>query len=84
MKFSQKIICTLTLLLLASSAMAQDWARERVEKSPRHLEWVTVNTGERKVRTYVAYPERADKATAVVLIHEILATATGFASWPTT
>ena len=30
------------LLLSASSILAQDWARARVEKSPRHREWVTV------------------------------------------
>lgn len=77
MQLNHKIMCTLTLLFLANTAMAQDWARERVETSPRHLEWVTVKAEQRELRTYVAYPERADKATAIVLIHEIF----GHSDW---
>lgn len=61
-------------LLLASvgtAATAQDWARERVEKSPRHTEWVDVKHGERTVKAFVAYPEQSAKAPAVIVIHEI-------------
>ena len=68
----------LTLLCcLSEFALAQDWAKPRLEKSPRHLEWVTVRQGNRDVRCWVAYPEVKDKATAVVVIHEIF----GLTDW---
>lgn len=63
--------------LLASHLSAQDWAKARLEKSPRHLEWVKVKAGEREVNCFVAYPEVKDKATAVVIIHEIF----GLTDW---
>src|ERR1019366_7099822 len=49
----------------------------RLEKSPRHLEWVKVKHGQRVVNCFVAYPEVKDKATAVILIHEIF----GLTDW---
>ncbi|HEX7470035.1 MAG TPA: dienelactone hydrolase family protein, partial [Verrucomicrobiae bacterium] len=57
--------------LAAVTAPAQDWARARLDKSPRHLEWVKIKHGNREVNCFVAYPEVKDKATAIVLIHEI-------------
>ncbi len=62
---------------LASQATAQDWAKTRLEQSPRHLEWVTVQHGQRKLECFIAYPEVSDKATAVVVIHEIF----GLSDW---
>src|SRR4051812_826416 len=59
------------------SCQAQDWAKANLEKSPRHLEWVKVKNGKREVNCYVAYPEVKDKATAVVVIHEIF----GLTDW---
>jgi carboxymethylenebutenolidase len=56
---------------------AQDWAKARLEKSPRHLEWVKVKQGDHEVNCFVAYPEVKDKATAVVIIHEIF----GLSDW---
>lgn len=64
-------------LLGAFGAQAQDWAKARLEKSPRHMEWVKVPAGEREVNCFVAYPEVKDKATAVVVIHEIF----GLSDW---
>lgn len=54
-------------------------ARERLESSPRHGEFVQVALGEgqRPLRTWVVYPERADKAGVVLLIHEIF----GLSDW---
>jgi carboxymethylenebutenolidase len=63
--------------LLASNAPAQDWAKARLEKSPRHLEWVKVKAGDREVKCFVAYPEVSGKATAVLVIHEIF----GLTDW---
>jgi carboxymethylenebutenolidase len=61
----------LALGLAASAASAQDWARERVEKSPRHREWVSVKHGNRSVETFVVYPESKAKSPVVLVIHEI-------------
>src|ERR1041385_6316102 len=55
----------------------QEWAKARLEKSPRHLEWVKVKNGSREVNCYIAYPEVKDKATAVLVIHEIF----GLTDW---
>jgi carboxymethylenebutenolidase len=75
MKHSMLVsLATVALLLPAS---AQDWAKERLEKSPRHLEWVKVKHGTREVNCFIAYPEVKDKSTAVVVIHEIF----GLTDW---
>lgn len=66
-------------LALASAAFSQEWAKARVEKSPRHLEWVKVKAGNREVSTLVAYPEVKDKAPVVIVIHEIF----GHTDWIT-
>ena len=63
--------------LAASSVSAQEWAKARLEKSPRHGEWVKIKHGDREVNCFVAYPEVKDKATAVVVIHEIF----GLTDW---
>jgi carboxymethylenebutenolidase len=55
----------------------QDWARVRLAKSPRHQEWVEVKYGNRIVKSFVVYPEVKNKATAVIVIHEIF----GMSDW---
>jgi carboxymethylenebutenolidase len=73
-----KTLLTLSLgLLLTLSATAQDWAKARLEKSPRHLEYVKVQNGKREVNSFIGYPEVKDKATAVIVIHEIF----GLSDW---
>jgi carboxymethylenebutenolidase len=64
------------VLAMAALAAAQD-AKERLEKSPRHLEWVKVKHGDREVKCFIAFPEVKEKATAVVVIHEIF----GLTDW---
>jgi carboxymethylenebutenolidase len=66
------------VLISGAAVHAQDWAKERLEKSPRHLEYVKVKNGNREVNCFLAYPEVKDKAPAVVVIHEIF----GLADWP--
>ena len=74
----QKLVALLVMSLLALvGASAQEWAKDRLEKSPRHLEWVKVKQGKREVSCFIAYPEVKDKATAVVVIHEIF----GLSDW---
>jgi carboxymethylenebutenolidase len=53
------------------SMETQEWAKQRLAKSPRHQEWVKVKNGNREVSSFVVYPEAKSKATAVVVIHEI-------------
>src|SRR5213594_1531031 len=67
----------LVLLLTATSAFAQDWAKQKLEKSPCHREWVNVKNGDRTVSAFVVYPEVKTKAPAVVVIHEIF----GMTDW---
>src|SRR5580698_5891543 len=71
------IIITVAVLLAAGIAPAQDWAKARLEKSPRHGEWVKVQQGKREVNSFITYPEVKEKATAVVVIHEIF----GLSDW---
>jgi len=66
-----------TGLATVFSGLAQDWARARLENSPRHLEWVKVKHGNREVNCFLAFPEVKEKATAVVVIHEIF----GLTEW---
>jgi carboxymethylenebutenolidase len=56
---------------------SQDWAKDRLEKSPRHGEWVQIKHGDRTVDAFVVYPEVSAKATAVIVIHEIF----GLTDW---
>jgi carboxymethylenebutenolidase len=65
------------MLLAMSFAVAQDWAKKRLETSPRHQEWVDIKNGSRTVKAFVMYPERKDKAPVVILIHEIF----GLSDW---
>jgi len=55
----------------------QEWAKQRLAKSSRHQEWVKVKNGARDVNSFVVYPEVKNKATAVVVIHEIF----GMSDW---
>ena len=59
------------------NAQAQDWAKARLEKSPRHGEWVDLKSGERTIKAFVVYPESKNKTPAVLVIHEIF----GLTDW---
>src|SRR5947199_592737 len=72
-----RIVVGLCALALAAPAAAQDWAKARLEKSPRHGEWVKVKHGDREVASFIVFPEVKDKSPAVVVIHEIF----GLTDW---
>ncbi|MGV3774644.1 MAG: dienelactone hydrolase family protein [Verrucomicrobiales bacterium] len=57
-------------LFIAQTCLAQQWAREKLESSPRHQEWVLVKGKDREIKSFVVYPEIKDKAPVVVVIHE--------------
>ncbi|HXN25297.1 MAG TPA: dienelactone hydrolase family protein [Candidatus Dormibacteraeota bacterium] len=71
------LILLVMLASCVSPACAQDWAKQSLEKSPRHQEWVTVKHDNRAVQSYIVYPESKQKAAAVVVIHEIF----GMTDW---
>lgn len=75
-----KRLLALVAALAASTALfasADPQAKARLDKSPRHLEWVTVKNGDRPVKCFIGFPQVSGKATAVVLIHEIF----GLSDW---
>jgi carboxymethylenebutenolidase len=73
-----KLAAAAALLSLATVPIhAQDWARARLEASPRHHEYVPLKHGDRTVETFVVYPEVKTKAPVIVLIHEIF----GLTDW---
>jgi carboxymethylenebutenolidase len=61
----------------ADTELIQDWAKQRLAQSPRHREWVKIKNGNREVSSFIVYPEVKNKATAVVVIHEIF----GMSDW---
>ncbi len=62
---------------VASIPASATTVAERLAKSPRHGEYVTVRTGPSdSVRAWVVYPERSSKA-PVVVVHEIF----GLSAW---
>src|SRR6266446_4246001 len=67
----------LAVQTIAAQEWSQPWARERIAKSPRHSEWVTVKHDGRNVETLVVYPESKDKRPVVLVIHEIF----GLSDW---
>jgi carboxymethylenebutenolidase len=67
----------LFLSLAAASVQAQDWAKARLEASPRHHEYVPLKHGDRTVQAFVVYPEVKTKAPVIILIHEIF----GLSDW---
>ena len=72
-----RVVFPALLVMLTMTATAQDWAKASLEKSPRHQEWVLVKNGERTVHSFIVYPEVKNKATTVVVIHEIF----GLTDW---
>ena len=67
----------LLLPLAAAPIQAQDWAKARLDASPRHHEYVPLKHGDRTVQAFVVYPEVKTKAPVIVLIHEIF----GLSDW---
>ena len=67
----------LALVLVAAGLAA--WRRAPQEPTT-HGEWVSIRRGADSIRAYVAYPERKDKAPAVIVIHEIF----GLTDWEPT
>src|SRR6266404_7679855 len=80
-RFATTFFLAISILLGVQIAAAQEWsqpwARERMAKSPRHSEWVTVKHDGRNVETLLVYPESKQKRPVVLVIHEIF----GLSDW---
>ena len=70
------LVCV-AMFCLPNLVAGQDWAKQRLENSPRHMEWVKVKHGQREVSSFIVYPEVKQKATSVLVIHEIF----GLTDW---
>jgi carboxymethylenebutenolidase len=73
----KRVLLLLAVLAFAQAASAQDWAKEKLSKSRRHGEWITIKHDGRSVETFVVYPESKDKRPVVIVIHEIF----GLSDW---
>jgi carboxymethylenebutenolidase len=76
MKIFALFLCSLGLIS-SGNLFAQDWAKARLEKSPRHHEWVDLKAGGGTVKAFVVYPEAKTKTPALVVVHEIF----GLTDW---
>lgn len=75
---SLSLTCLTALAAASLPAHAQDWAKARLDKSPRHGEYVTIHEPSgRNLQAWVVYPEVKGKAPVVVMIHEIF----GLSDW---
>src|SRR5262245_24563589 len=74
----KKLLAVFIIGIVAiATGRAQDWAKARLDKTPRHIEWIKIKSGEREVECSIAFPEVKEKATAVIVIHEIF----GLSDW---
>lgn len=64
-------------LTLRPFATGQEWAKQILDKSPRHQEWVKVQDGNRNIQTFIVYPEVKSKAPVLLMVHEIF----GLTDW---
>ncbi len=66
-----------SLMMIGIYAQA-DTAKEQLEKSPRHGEWVKISTESgREISAFIVFPEIKENATSVIVIHEIF----GLTDW---
>jgi carboxymethylenebutenolidase len=71
------VAIVIALFVCLSTGFAQDWAKQKLDKSPRHGEWVSIKHDTRTVQAYVVYPETKQKAPVIIVIHEIF----GLSDW---
>ena len=59
----------LALLLLLTACLPAT-QQARLETTPRHDEWVTIESAGRPLHAYVVYPQSSKKSGAILVIHE--------------
>src|SRR5436305_5466383 len=76
----KQVLIALSCILVGQALSAEefkDFGRDRLNSSPRHGEWVDIKSGDRTIKAFVVYPERKDKAPAVLVVQEIF----GLTDW---
>src|SRR5438477_7495674 len=76
----KRVLVALVSVSLAQFARAQEFkecGKDRLNNSPRHVDWVDLKSGNRTIKAFVVYPERKDKAPVVLVIQEIF----GLTDW---
>lgn len=63
-------ILTFIGALLSIAVFGQDYAIQQLENSPRHHEWVTIESNDRALHNFIVYPETSEAAPVVIVIHE--------------
>lgn len=64
-------VCALIMWFIsAPSAHSQTAITEELDKSPRHQEWVEIQSNGRTLHNFVVYPQISENALAVIVIHE--------------
>jgi carboxymethylenebutenolidase len=74
---STLLLAIFSLVLATPRLSAQDWAKQKLDKSPRHQQWVNIKYGDRTVQAFIVYPEVSRKAPVLLMIHEIF----GLTDW---
>ncbi|MFD0931090.1 dienelactone hydrolase family protein [Psychroflexus salinarum] len=64
-----KSLTTLLSILISISAFSQT-DLEVLEQSPRHHEWVELESNGKTLHNFIVYPEVSDKAKVFIVIHE--------------
>lgn len=78
--FMKRLLIALAFVFAARSLPAEeikDFGKERLNNSPRHADWVDIESSDRTIKAFVVYPERKDKAPAVLVVSEIF----GLTDW---
>ena len=65
------------MLLAVPPVSAQEWAKQILDKSPRHQQWVSIKYGDRTLQAFIVYPQVSHKAPVLLMIHEIF----GLTDW---
>src|SRR5215472_12449165 len=76
----KQAVVALAFLFIAQSLPAQeykDFGKDRLNSSPRHADWVDIKSGDQTIKAFVVYPERKEKAPAVLVVQEIF----GLTDW---
>lgn len=66
----KSLFLTISFVCLAFIQSMSQSILEKLDASPRHHEWVKIPNGDRNIHAFVAYPEIATKAQAIIVIHE--------------
>ncbi|HZR78209.1 MAG TPA: dienelactone hydrolase family protein [Chthoniobacterales bacterium] len=65
------------LISTVSAQEVKDFGKDRLNSSPRHSDWIDLESKGQNFKAFVSYPERKDKAPVVIVVHEIF----GLTDW---